>query len=210
MKINYDVLENIHKLLKNHQSTDLLIVTKNRDKELVNELIKKGYRLFGENRVQEAKKKFINLSMDSVKIHLIGPLQTNKIKDALSLFDVIQSIDRYKLVDQLSKFILNMNSPKTKEYYIQINIGKESQKSGISIDECEQFYSYCKLAGLNIVGLMCIPPNTDKSKNYFQTMVSLRDSINKNLKLSMGMSNDYEDALSLGSNLIRVGSKIFN
>jgi len=210
MSINSDVLNSIDQLLTNYQNTELLVVTKNRNETIVNDLISRGYKLFGENRVQEAKQKFQKLNMNDIKLHLIGPLQSNKVQDALKMFDVIQTLDRYKLVDEIYKNIPKINEIKTKEFYIQINIGEEIQKSGINSDELKKFYDYCLSKSLNIIGLMCIPPINKDSSSYFSKMISLRNSINPELKLSMGMSSDYENAIKLGSNLIRVGSKIFN
>ena len=210
MSINSEVLHSIDQLLTNYQNTELLVVTKNRSETIVNDLISRGYKLFGENRVQEAKQKFQKLNMNDIKLHLIGPLQSNKVKDALEMFDVIQTVDRYKLVDEIHKNIPKMNEIKTKEFYIQINIGEEIQKSGINSDELKKFYDYCLSKSLNIIGLMCIPPINKDPSSYFLKMSSLRNSINPELKLSMGMSSDYENAIKLGSNLIRVGSKIFN
>lgn len=210
MSINSTVLHSIDQLLTNYQNTELLVVTKNRNETIVNDLISRGYKLFGENRVQEAKQKFQKLNMNDIKLHLIGPLQSNKVQDALKMFDVIQTLDRYKLVDEIYKNIPKINEIKTKEFYIQINIGEEIQKSGINSDELKKFYDYCLSKSLNIIGLMCIPPINKDPSSYFLKMSSLRNSINPELKLSMGMSSDYENAIKLGSNLIRVGSKIFN
>ena len=122
---------------------NLLIVTKNQSLNDIRELINKDFKIFGENRVQEAKGKYQELiKIKNINLHLIGPLQTNKVKDALSLFDTIQSIDREKLVDEISKFIINDNPIKTKSFYIQINIGAEDQKSGIDKSQCMNFYKY--------------------------------------------------------------------
>ena len=150
------------------------------------------------------------IEKEKINLHLIGPLQTNKVKDALFLFDTIQSIDREKLVDEISKFIVNNISIKTKSFYIQINIGAEVQKSGIEKSQCINFYEYALNKNLNIEGLMCIQPNTKFVNEYFLEMNEIRKKINPNLKLSMGMSNDYQIALEHHSNLIRVGSLIFN
>ena len=168
-----------------------------------------GANLFGENRVQEANEKFRDLQDQNLKLHLIGPLQTNKVKLALSLFDTIQTIDRPKLIKEISKQLKSNNIFKTKNYFIQVNVGDESQKAGVSIDDTLELYDYAISENLNISGLMCIPPFEENPKIYFQKMIDLRDNIKKDLKLSMGMSNDYEIALSLKSDLVRVGSRIF-
>ena len=211
MTVNYHNLNNITKAVERYDLANLLIVTKNQSLNDIRELINKDFKIFGENRVQEAKGKYQELiKIKNINLHLIGPLQTNKVKDALSLFDTIQSIDREKLVDEISKFIVKDHSIKTKSFYIQINIGAEVQKSGIDKSQCMNFYKYALDRGLNIEGLMCIPPNTRSAKEYFLEMNEIRKKINPNLKLSMGMSNDYQVALENNSNLIRVGSLIFN
>ena len=209
MTINYNILEKINETLKNFPSAKLQIVTKNRSAETIKELIDKGYNLFGENKVQEANDKFKNLNTTNLDLHLIGPLQTNKVKLALQIFNTIQTIDREKLVNEIYK-IQNKFKSKTSNFFIQINIGEEKQKSGVSPDKLEQLYKLCIDRNLKIVGLMCIPPIGDNSMIYFERMHELRDNLDSNLKLSMGMSSDYEISLKCGSNLIRVGSKIFS
>ena len=144
-----------------------------------------------------------------MNLHLIGPLQTNKVKVALRLFHCIQSVDREKLVKEIAK-CMTMENLKTKNFYIQINIGKESQKSGVHPEGLGELYKLCIENNLPINGLMCIPPFDQPSQDYFNEMRSLRDNLNTNLDLSMGMSNDYKDSLKCGSNLIRVGSRIFS
>ena len=211
MTVNYHNLNKILDVVKHYDLAKLLIVTKNQNLNDIRELINKDFKIFGENRVQEAKSKFQELiENEKINLHLIGPLQTNKVKDALFLFDTIQSIDRKKLVDEISKFIVNDISIKTKSFYIQINIGAEVQKSGIEKSQCINFYKYALDKNLNIEGLMCIPPNTKYVNEYFIEMNEIRKKINPNLKLSMGMSNDYQIALEHHSNLIRVGSLIFD
>lgn len=211
MSINFDNLSKIHSNLNDYSSTKLLIVTKNQTQEDLHELLNKGYQTFGENRVQEAKQKFSPFfSQFDFDLHLIGPLQTNKVKDALTLFDTIQTIDRKKLVDEIIKVSKKIKTIKTKNYYIQINIGSESQKSGIEKNSIKDFYDYMLSYNFNIEGLMCIPPNTNDPSQFFQEMCDIRLTINPNLKLSMGMSNDYHFALKKNSNLIRIGSMVFS
>ena len=190
--------------LKSYDSK-LLVVTKNQNIESIDELILLGQKEFGENRVQEAKNKFEKTK--NVKIHLIGRLQTNKVKEALNCFDVIQSIDRERLVLEIIKHH-NHNS-RTKEFYIQINIGEESQKGGIYPDNIKSFYDFCIDKKMNIIGLMCIPPKQNVEK-YFEKMVAIKKQLNHKLLLSMGMSNDFKIALKYESNLIRIGSYIFD
>ena len=209
MDINYLELERISANLKKYPNASLLLVTKNRPQNIIKSLIDNGYTLFGENRVQEAIEKFSELKINNLDLHLIGPLQTNKVKLALSIFDTIQSVDRQKLVKEISKQINSNNKVKTKNFFIQVNIGEESQKAGISINETIDLYKYAVSENLKISGLMCIPPLDKSPDNYFKKMIELRDFINPKLMLSMGMSNDYEVALSFQSDLIRVGSRIF-
>ena len=209
MDINFDQLSQINKTLKKFPKAKLQIVTKNRNIKIIRELIDNGYQLFGENKVQEAKEKFADILKPNIELHLIGPLQTNKVKLAVQLFDTIQSIDRTKLVNEIIK-CREKSIFKTRNFFIQINIGEESQKAGIYPKDLEGLYNLCDKNSLPVVGLMCIPPAGKTPEIYFNQMVLLRDSINPNLKLSMGMSSDYKAALDSGSNLIRVGSKIFN
>lgn len=183
-----------------------MIVTKNRSIEDITDLIQLGQNIFGENRVQEAKKKF-NFQNQNIELHLIGPLQTNKVKDALSIFDVIQSIDRKKLIDIIYGYM--NEETKTKNFFIQVNIGNEPQKSGVSMSDLPIIYDYALKKQLNIKGLMCIPPLDSDPKIFFEKMIVLKNQINPNLILSMGMSNDYQIALECGANMIRVGSLIF-
>ena len=209
MSINYQQLEKINKFLKNFPSARLQIVTKNRDSKIIKDLIDKGYRLFGENKVQEANEKYKNFALENLRLHLIGPLQTNKVRAALELFNTIESIDREKLVKEIVK-VQNNFKTKTSNFFIQVNIGEEEQKSGVLPENLDYLYAMCVQNSLNISGLMCIPPMGDNAKSYFDKIRSLRDKLNLNLKLSMGMSSDYEISLNCGSNLIRVGSLIFN
>ncbi len=193
-----------------YNNPELLVVSKNRSKKDVEQLMIEGANLFGENRVQEAKGKFTDDLYENYKfkLHLIGPLQSNKAEDALTIFDTIQTIDRYKLIDTISK-LKNKKKYKTKDFYIQINIGEEEQKSGVSLTELNNLYRYALEKELNIVGLMCIPPLNSDTDFYFNKMGEIKDKLNNKLLLSMGMSDDYLTALKCGTNLIRIGSKLF-
>ena len=193
-----------------YNNPELLVVSKNRSKKDVEQLMIEGANLFGENRVQEAKSKFTDDLYENYKfkLHLIGPLQSNKAEDALTIFDTIQTIDRYKLIDTISK-LKNKKEYKTKSFYIQINIGDEEQKSGVSSVELNNLYQYALEKNLNIIGLMCIPPFNSDADFYFNKMHEIKDKLNNNLLLSMGMSDDYLIALKCGTNLIRIGSKLF-
>ena len=211
MTVNYINLKKVLLDLQDYKLAKLLIVTKNQSLNDIRDLMNKGYNIFGENKVQEAKKKFHEVNnLFKINLHLIGPLQTNKVKDALHLFNTIQSVDREKLVEEISKVIKKSDKIKTSSFYIQINIGSEDQKSGIGKFECKDFYQYALTKDLKIEGLMCIPPNTSNTHAYFQEMNEIRKNINPTLKLSMGMSNDYQIALEHQSNLIRIGSFIFH
>lgn len=209
MPIKFDEIIKIDKLLENYPLSKLQIVTKNRQREIVKKLIQSGYCFFGENKVQEAKEKFNDIDVSNINLHLIGPLQTNKVKDALKIFDVIQTIDRARLVEEITKHF-HKESTKTKNFYIQVNIGNEPQKSGVLPESLSDLYSLCIDKSMPIEGLMCIPPINQPSEYYFNKMKSLRDNLNSKLRLSMGMSDDYEVALKNGSNIIRVGSRLFN
>ena len=210
MTLNYQNLSTIFKDIEINKNTKLLIVTKNQIVDDIIELNSKGFRVFGENRVQEAKSKYQNLpNLNEIELHLIGPLQRNKVKSALKMFNVIQSIDRISLVDEIAKQINGSSDIKTKEFFIQVNIGDEEQKSGVLKKNLSTLYQYSIEKKINIVGLMCIPPNITDPSDSFKEMVKLRDEINQNLKLSMGMSNDYKIALNFQTNIIRIGSLIF-
>ena len=172
-------------------------------------LINHGHQHFGENKVQEAQEKWTSLKNDfpNLKLHLIGKLQTNKVKFALPLFDYIHSLDSIKLAEKISIEQKKKNfKPKI---FIQINLGKESQKSGIDEDDLEGFYKRCvNEFNLNIIGIMCLPPFDEDPTPFFKKMQNLSESL-KLQEISMGMSNDYMDALRFKATYIRVGSKIF-
>jgi len=210
LAINFNNLDKTNKDLSNFNDSKLLIVTKNQQKEDVIELLESGYHIFGENRVQEASKKFGDLTSNySFELHLIGPLQTNKVKQALKIFNTIQTLDRAKLIDEVSKCLISNKTFKTKKFYIQVNIGEEEQKSGIAPKDIFQLYEYALSKNLNIEGLMCIPPNDASPDKYFEKLYNIKEKVNSSLKLSMGMSNDYKIALKFKSNIIRIGSLIF-
>ena len=205
---NYTKILNLVKILS--ENVKLIVVTKNQDINKINFIISKGHEHFGENRVQEAFLKWKNLipTNSKLKLHLIGKLQSNKAKDAFEIFDYIHTLDNEKLGQIFSK--LEGNSTKKIKYFIQVNIGNEPQKNGITVDKVDQFTKYCiNDLKLNIIGLMCIPPADGNSNQYFKNLADLANA--NNLKeLSMGMSNDYECAIQNGATFIRVGSKIFS
>jgi pyridoxal phosphate enzyme (YggS family) len=207
------IIKNYNAILNSIQSvskkTELIVVTKNQPIDNINLLINLNHFHFGENRVQEASLKWKHLiSNSNLKLHLIGKLQSNKAKDAFEIFHYIHTLDSEKLAQIFAK--LEENSIKKIKYFIQVNVGNEPQKSGISIDRVCQFVKYCSNdLKLNIVGLMCIPPVEGDSTQYFISLAELA-RINNLKELSMGMSNDYQCAINNGATFVRIGSKIFN
>ncbi len=193
-----------------YKNTKLIVVTKNQNLDKINLIIKEGHKDFGENRVQEAITKWKNfLSEDTdLNLHLIGKLQSNKAKDAFNIFKYIHTLDNAKLAKIFSD--LEKNSGRKIKYFIQVNIGDESQKNGIHVSEVNEFVRYCLFElKLQIIGLMCIPPISGDTNLYFDQLSKIANQ--NNLKeLSMGMSNDYLSALKNGSTFIRVGSGIFS
>ena len=208
LKIKENVKQNF--LLKNKliKTPKIIAVSKTFKLDHIMPLIEYGHIDYGENKVQEALEKWSKIKEQNknIKLHLIGRLQTNKVKIAIKLFDYIHSLDSKKLADKISNLEIELNL-KTK-LFIQVNIGDEKQKSGISRDEVKDFYIYCKSLNLNIIGLMCIPPYNEDSSKYFQDMVELNNKLNLE-ELSMGMSSDYMNALRNNSTFIRIGSSIF-
>ncbi len=195
----------------NYCKPRLVAVSKTFPTKDIQILIDAGHKTFGENKVQEASLKWRKLKAANRKIelHLIGPLQSNKVKQALEIFDVIQTIDREKIALKLSKFSLSEPTFQTKSFFVQVNIGNESQKSGVDINSTKNFVNWCiNDLNLKVNGLMCIPPFGKNSKSFFKLMRKLCDD--SNLKhASMGMSGDYESALENGATYIRVGTGIF-
>jgi len=189
--------------------SNVIVVTKNRSFDSILPIIKSGHLHFGENKVQEAKEKWSAFleNNKNIKLHLIGKLQSNKAKDAFVLFDFIHTLDNEKLAKKFSD--LEFNSKRKIKYFIQINIGDEIQKNGISQSFVREFVNFCQSdLKLNIIGLMCIPPMNLDPRTFFEQMQKLK--INNNLsELSMGMSSDYKDALYYGSTYLRIGSAIF-
>lgn len=193
----------------NNKKVNIIAVSKTFPINHILPLINQGHNHYGENKVQEAIEKWtdIKIDMPNIKLHLLGKLQTNKVKFVLPLFDYLHSLDSFKLAQKISEEQKKKNfKPKI---FIQINIGKEDQKSGINEENLEDFYKVCKNdLDLNIIGLMCLPPFDEDSSPYFKRIKLLSEKFNLN-ELSMGMSNDYLKAIENGSTYIRVGSKIF-
>ena len=171
-------------------------------------LIKYGHCDFGENKVQEAQKKWPKLKElnKDLKLHMLGRLQTNKVKNAVEIFDYIHSLDSLKLANKISDEI-HKKSKKIK-IFIQINLGGEKQKNGIEPSDLEEFYNNCKLLKLDIIGTMCIPPESQDPKHFFKDLLQLNKKINLP-EVSMGMTNDYLDALEYKSTYLRIGTGIF-
>ena len=214
----------MHKILRNLQEIQqeiylknngknklvkLIAVSKNFQMDKIKPLIENGHIHFGENKVQEAINKWeiIKDQIKDLKLHMIGRLQKNKVKHAVRLFDYIHSLDSPKLANILSKFEHSLNLKR--KYFIQINIKNEKQKSGIKIEQVDEFYNYCtKTLKLNIVGLMAIPPVDGNQSNYFKLLMQLNESLGL-LELSMGMSEDFKEALKYKTTFVRIGSAIF-
>ena len=191
------------------KKVSIIAVSKTFPIDEINPLINHGQIHFGENKVQEALEKWTDIkqSFNHIQLHMIGKLQSNKVKFVVPLFDYIHSLDSLKLAEKISTEQKKIN--KKLKIFIQINIGNEDQKSGINEDQLENFYKNCvhKL-NLDIIGLMCLPPKNEDTKNYFLKMKNLAKKIEVN-ELSMGMSNDYLEAAKTGSTFLRIGSKIF-
>ena len=188
-------------------NTKVIAVTKTFKMDVIKPLIDHGHNHYGENKVQEAQEKWTDYKNENIKLHLIGKLQTNKVKFCLPLFDYIHSLDSIKLADKIANEQIKKNfKPKI---FIQINVGDEDQKSGFEINDFQSSYSKLKNDfDLNIIGLMCIPPNNLPSEPFFKKMKEISTDIGLK-ELSMGMSNDYVSAVRNSSTYIRVGSKIF-
>ena len=205
-----DIVKNFQNIRSsiNNSNVNIIAVSKTFSFDKIKPLVDFGHNHFGENKVQEAKDKWLNIRQhnSNLQLHMIGKLQTNKAKDAVQLFDYIHSIDNEKLAKVIAKYEDLLK--KKNKYFIQVNIGNELQKSGINIDQLPNFYFFCKKISLNVIGLMTIPPNDKNSKEYFIELSKL----NKSLKLdqvSMGMSSDFLDAVQSGSTFVRIGTGIF-
>ena len=202
------IKSNIEKVPSNTPRT-IVAVSKTFSLDHIMPLINYGHMHYGENKVQEAEAKWVQIKNKekNLKLHMIGKLQSNKAKKAVQIFDYIHSLDSQKLADVLAKNQQNMN--KSIKYFIQVNLGNEIQKSGISYNEVDAFYNYCvKEKNLNVLGLMAIPPNDNKSEEYFKSISELNASLG--LKdLSIGMSSDYMEAIKYKSTYLRIGSSIF-
>ena len=207
----------LHEICKSHKESNfaklpipkLVAVSKKQDDHKILEALKTGQKYFGENRVQEAEQRWSKkLEMyKNLELRLIGPLQTNKVTQALNLFDIIETVDREKLAKEIAD--KHNDAVKTKQFYIQVNTGSETQKSGIEPLQSDNFINYCKHdLKLPIVGLMCIPPLNEEPSMHFALLKKIAKR--NNLKeLSMGMSSDYKEAIKFGATSVRIGSLIF-
>ena len=206
-----EIISTIEQRLKDQNidnSPKVIAVSKTFKLEKILPLIDYGHLDFGENKVQEAIEKWseIKTKKKDIQLHLIGKLQSNKAKFAVKIFDYIHSLDSEKLAKKISEEQSKQN--KNIKLFIQVNIGNEDQKSGISINQINDFYQFCKQLNLNIIGLMCIPPFDQNPEGYFKEMQSLKEKLNLK-ELSMGMSSDYLQAVDYSSTYLRIGSSIF-
>ena len=194
--------------VNHHKLPKIIAVSKTFPIENILPLIKYGHIHYGENKVQEAMDKWSNIKTknDNIKLHLIGRLQTNKVKFALKIFDYIHSLDSEKLANKIASE--QKKQGKKPKIFMQVNIGTEDQKSGINKERLGDFYKFCKNLNLDIIGTMCIPPNDEKTENYFSEMNQINQRLNFK-ELSMGMSSDYLEATKNNATYVRVGSKIF-
>jgi len=202
------IKSNISKI-SNNSSVKIVAVSKTFPLSHIMPLINYGHDHYGENKVQEADIKWRDIKKErkNLKLHLVGKLQSNKVKRAVEIFDYIHSLDSQKLADILSKAQNEIN--KSINYFIQVNIGSEHQKSGIPYNEVDAFYNYCtKEKKMNILGLMAIPPNDNNSEKYFKSLSELNASLALK-ELSMGMSSDYMNAIKHKATYLRIGSLIF-
>jgi PLP dependent protein len=207
-----DFLHNFKNLINDikdqSKQANLIVVTKNQSFDKINHLINEGHKDFGENKVQEAKLKwevFLSKNQD-INLHFIGKLQSNKIKGIGELFKFIHSLDNIKNADLLAKE--EIRTSKKLKYFIQVNLAKEIQKSGIEEEQLSELIFYCRKVSLNVIGLMCIPPINSDVSVYFKRLKYLAYNYSFN-ELSMGMSDDFKDAISNGATYVRIGSLIF-
>ena len=189
-------------------SPKIIVVTKTFSLDKINPLIKSGHIHFGENKVQEAENKWnaVKKNFNNIKLHMIGKLQSNKAKKAVKIFDYIHSLDNAKLASKIFQYENELN--KKIKLFIQVNLASETQKSGILLKDLNNFYNYCsKELSLNIIGLMCLPPIESNSQEYFKMLSSAAQKLS--LKdLSMGMSSDFEHAITYGSTYLRLGTVV--
>ena len=189
-------------------STSIIAVSKLQPNERVEIVLKSGHRIFGENRVQEANTKWPKFKekFQNIELHLLGPLQRNKVRDAVKLFDFIHTVDNIKLAQRIS--LIMEETGRCPKLFIQVNTGKEPQKAGVDVDNLENLLTVCSELRLPVVGLMCIPPVFEDPSPHFDALRTLKEKYGLS-ELSIGMSNDFEKAILAGASYIRVGSAIF-
>ena len=208
--VHYKIEQACRKWARDPKDIEIIAVSKKQPLERVVEGLENGHRVFGENIVQAAKETWetsgLRNKYPDVKLHLIGALQTNKVKDAVALFDSIQTVDRPSLIDALVKETKKQN--KTPEFFIQVNTGEEPQKAGVSPSELPRLLDYAKEKKIHIRGLMCIPPFDEPSALHFVFLKKIAQKHDLNF-LSMGMSSDYEKAITSGATHVRIGTELF-
>ena len=206
LNIKSQIKTKINELKYNNYYPKIIAVSKTFSINHIMPLIESGHIHFGENKVQEALEKWSEIKNDKIKLHLVGKLQTNKVKFALKIFDFIHSLDNLKLAKKISEE--QKQYPSKPKIFIQINIGNETQKSGVNKDNLNDFYEQCQNLDLNIVGTMCLPPVNLDPRAFFSEMKKINSNLNLK-ELSMGMSSDYIDAIEFNSTYLRIGSNIF-
>ncbi len=208
MSLIIDKFKNIKSII-NNSNVKIIAVSKTFSYDFIKPLVDYGHDHFGENKVQEAQVKWTEVKKikPNIKLHMIGKLQSNKVKEAINLFDYIHSVDNQKLASLLSKYEMDIN--KKVKYFIQVNTGNEPLKSGIAIKDLNNFFDYCtKDLKLNVIGLMAIPPNDGKEIFYFKNLMELNKSLELK-ELSLGMSGDFQEAIKYDATFVRIGSSIF-
>tara|TARA_B100001121_G_scaffold254166_1_gene231269 strand:- start:378 stop:1040 length:663 start_codon:yes stop_codon:yes gene_type:complete len=208
VNLKSEILNHISKFEIKNYNPNIIAVSKTFPIDKIKPLLDYGHTHFGENKVQEALDKWsaIKEQNKEIKLHMIGKLQTNKVKFAVKLFDFIHSVDSLKLASKISNEQLKIK--KKPKIFIQINIGNETHKSGVNVKDVNNLYNECINMGLDVVGLMCLPPIDYEPKKCFEVVKNKNDELKLNC-LSLGMSNDYLQAVEVKSNFIRIGSKIF-
>ncbi len=208
IQIQEEIKGKILELKYSNYKPEIIAVSKTFPIEHISHLISHGHLNFGENKVQEAVEKWTNIKEKNknIKIHMIGKLQTNKVKNAVKIFDYIHSVDSLKLIKKISTEQANIQ--KKIKIFIQVNIGAESQKSGVNVNQVKETYNFCKANNLEVIGLMCLPPFDSNSEKYFSELKEINDQMGFK-EISMGMSHDYLEAVKLKSTYLRIGSKIF-
>ena len=188
---------------------EIIAVSKTFDIEHIKPVLEHGHKNFGENKIQEAISKWTDVKKEyiDIKLHMLGKVQTNKVKFLIPLFDYLHSLDNFKLAEKISKEEVKKN--KKIKIFIQVNLGEEAQKNGINFKDLDNFYYECKKnLNLDIIGLMCLPPQNENPEKFFQKLKECSDKFGLT-DLSMGMSNDYDVACKFGSTFLRIGTKIF-